>query len=107
MIAGTYNNTMISQIKKPIEGSRDRYNELQYELYATNIPARKIETVNLVKDSEGNEVISEVELRLSPKLERLPARTKIKFNNEDEAREVITSEIITGIKKPKLQKVYL
>lgn len=107
MITGTYNNVVIDKIKVPIENSEDRYNEKDYELLASNVPARKIETVNLVKDREGNEVISDVELRISPDIIRLPTNTKIKIKGEEEYNEVVTSEIVTGIKKPALQKVYL
>jgi hypothetical protein len=102
MIRSYFNKTADEVKKKTGAGG---YGEGEFETLGYDVDCRKKEQTRLVRNNDGNEVVSSIEVWLPPEFERLPAGSEIIFN--EEAETVIKSGYVPGISEDQYLRVFL
>ena len=103
MITDYFNDT-VEKIREVV--GQDSYTgEKEYNLIAKDEDCRWLEKTKLIRSSDQTQVLSSVEVWLSPDLPRLKAGTEI--IKDEENFEVLRVEPIQGLLGKKGWKVYL
>ena len=99
----TYFNARADEVKKNTD--YDGYSTPQLETIGYDVDCRKKETIKLVRNNQGKEVVSNVEVWLPPDVDILPTQSQLIFG--DETFEVIKSGYVSGISDKKFLRVFL
>ena len=99
----SYFNAVAEKINK--KTGIDGFGKPEVDTIAEFAGCRKIESTKLVRNDKGNEVVSSIEVWLSPEFEKLPPESNIVFDGEEKI--VIKSGYVAGFETNLFLRVYL
>ncbi len=99
----SYFNATADEVKK--KTSTDGYGGPEFKTIAEDVSCRMVEENQLIRNNEGNEVVSSIEVWLSPEIEKLPPGSEIVFDGQPET--VIKSGYVVGLFENKYLRVFL